>query len=188
VSVFASKILVSAFPVPEILGPESRVSETQASETWARVGFSARRLVAGLVILSAASVLSACSGIGETNVHGIVLTEKMLAQVKPGQTQQQVVEALGTPSTTSTMNGEAFYYVSQTTSRAVAFLQPTIVDRTVVVVYFDKGKVTRVANYGLKDGVVFDMVSRTTPTAGSELNFLTQLIRGLGKGIPGLSP
>ena len=77
--------------------------------------------------------------------------------------------------------------MSQTTSRPVAFLQPSIVDRTVVVVYFDKGKVTRVANYGLKDGVVFDTVSRTTPTAGSELNFISQLIRGMGKGIPGLS-
>jgi outer membrane protein assembly factor BamE (lipoprotein component of BamABCDE complex) len=141
------------------------------------------RGIAGCLLLSAA----ACSGIGETNVHGIVLTERMLSDVKPGQSQEQVVQALGTPSTTSTLNGEAFYYVSQTTSRAVAFLQPSIVDRTVVVVYFEKGKVTRVANYGLKDGVVFDMVTRTTPTAGSELNFLTQLLRGLGKGIPGIT-
>jgi outer membrane protein assembly factor BamE (lipoprotein component of BamABCDE complex) len=99
-----------------------------------------------------------------------------------------VYEALGTPSTTSTINGQAYYYVSQTTSRPVAFLQPHVVDRTVVAVYFDKGgKVSRVANYGLKDGVVFDTVSRTTPTAGSELNFLSQLIRGIGKGIPGFS-
>jgi outer membrane protein assembly factor BamE (lipoprotein component of BamABCDE complex) len=144
-----------------------------------------RPLACALAIVAAAP-LAACSSVGETNVHGIVLTEKMLSQIKPGQTQQQVYEALGTPSTTSTINGEAFYYVSQTTSRPVAFLQPHVVDRTVVVVYFDNGKVTRVANYGLKDGVVFDTVSRTTPTAGSELNFLTQLIRGLGRGIPGL--
>src|SRR5689334_22934414 len=141
------------------------------------------RGLAGCLILSVA----ACGRVGETNVHGIVLTEKMLSDVKPGQTQEQVVQALGTPSTTSTLNGEAFYYVSQTTTRPVAFLQPSIVDRTVVVVYFDKGKVTRVANYGLKDGAVFDMVTRTTPTAGSELNFLTQLLRGLGKGIPGIT-
>ena len=138
-----------------------------------------------LLVAAAAISVTACSNIGETNVHGIVLTETMLSQVKPGMTQQQVLEALGTPSTTSTINGEAFYYVSQTTSRPVAFLQPHIVDRTVVVVYFDKGKVTRVANYGLKDGVVFDSISRTTPTAGSELNFLSQLIRGMGRGIPG---
>ena len=154
----------------------------KASVLASRTGLLARGL-AGCLILSAA----ACGNIGETNVHGIVLSESMLSQVKPGQTQEQVVQALGTPSTTSTLNGEAFYYVSQTTSRPVAFLQPSIVDRTVVVVYFDKGKVTRVANYGLKDGAVFDMVSRTTPTAGSELNFLTQLLRGLGKGIPGIT-
>jgi outer membrane protein assembly factor BamE (lipoprotein component of BamABCDE complex) len=154
----------------------------KATVLGSRSGVIARGL-AGCLILSAA----ACANIGETNVHGIVLTESMMSQVKPGQSQEQVVQALGTPSTTSTLNGEAFYYVSQTTSRPVAFLQPSVVDRTVVVVYFDKGKVTRIANYGLKDGAVFDMVSRTTPTAGSELNFLTQLLRGLGKGIPGIT-
>lgn len=122
---------------------------------------------------------------GETNVHGVVVTESMLAQVKPGTTQQVVVETLGTPSTTSTINGEAFYYVSQTTSRPVAFMRPSVVDRNVLVVYFDpKGKVTRLANYGLADGVVFDTISRTTPTAGAEQSFITQLIRGMTAGIP----
>jgi outer membrane protein assembly factor BamE (lipoprotein component of BamABCDE complex) len=146
-----------------------------------------RRGTAMLVTLVALSAAAGCANIGETNVHGIVVTEKMLAGVKPGITQAAVLDALGTPSTTSTINGEAFYYVSQTTSRPVAFLQPHIVDRRVLVVYFDKtGKVTRIANYGLEDGVVFDSIARTTPTAGSELNFLSQLIRGLGAGIPGL--
>ena len=30
----------------------------------------------------------------------------------------------------------------------------------------------RVASYGIKDGKVFDFVSRTTPTAGSDINFV----------------
>ena len=37
-------------------------------------------------------------------------------------------------------------------------------DQHVLAVYFDKsGKVDRIANYGMKDGKVFDFVSRTTP-------------------------
>jgi len=145
------------------------------------------RVFAAAACLAVALAASGCAQIGETNVQGIVVTEKMLAQVKPGTTSDQVVAALGTPSTTSTINGEAFYYVSQTSSRPVAFLAPHVVDRTVLVVYFDKGKVTRVANYGLQDGIAFDYISRTTPTAGAEQNFITQLIRGLGAGIPGFS-
>ena len=142
---------------------------------------------AGFVVLSlsAAAVLPGCNTIGETNVHGVVVTENMLAKLTPGTTQSQVVEIVGTPSTTSTINGEAYYYVSQTSSRPVAFLRPRVVDRTVLVVYFDKGKVTRIANYGMEDGVVFDTITRKTPTAGSELSFVTQLIRGLTMGVPG---
>ena len=138
-------------------------------------------------LLGGAVMLSGCGTVGETNVHGIVVTESMLASVKPGTPQAAVVDALGTPSTTSTINGEAYYYISQTTSRPVAFLRPHEVDRTVFVVYFDKGKVARIANYGMQDGKVFDFVHRTTPTAGADLSFVSQLIRGLGAGIPGFS-
>ena len=38
------------------------------------------------------------------------------------------------------------------------------------------GAVQRVANYGLKDGKVFDFISRTTPTGGSDQNFLAQVL------------
>jgi len=41
-------------------------------------------------------------------------------------------------------------------------------DQNVIALYFDKsGKVERIANYGMQDGKVFDFVSRTTPTGGS---------------------
>jgi outer membrane protein assembly factor BamE (lipoprotein component of BamABCDE complex) len=143
------------------------------------------RASAVALALSITTLLPACKTIGETNVHGVVVTETMVAKLTPGTSQEQVVEIIGTPSTTSTINGEAYYYVSQTSSRPVAFLRPHLVDRTVFVVYFDKGKVTRVAHYGMEDGVVFDTISRTTPTAGSELSFITQLIRGLTMGVPG---
>ena len=124
----------------------------------------------------------------ETQIQGIIITESMLAKIKPGVSRVVVLTELGTPSTMSTINGEAFYYVQQVRHRPVAFLTPRVVDRSIVAVYFDKnGKVTRVANYGMKDGVVFDFVSRTTPTAGSELDFIEQLMRGLlGSFGPGM--
>jgi outer membrane protein assembly factor BamE (lipoprotein component of BamABCDE complex) len=64
-------------------------------------------------------------------------------------------------------------------------MRPRVVDQKVVAVYFDKSKrVTRLAQYGLKDGRVFDFVSRTTPTGGREMTFLTQLMKGATAGIP----
>ena len=143
------------------------------------------RALAAAVVFSVAGLLQSCGSMGETNVHGIVVTESTLSAIKPGTPQAQVIDVLGTPSTTSTLDGQAFYYVSQTTSRPVAFMSPHIVDRNVLAVYLANGKVTRVANYSLKDGVVFDSITRTTPTAGGDLNFITQLARGMTAGIPG---
>ncbi|MDQ0393245.1 outer membrane protein assembly factor BamE [Labrys monachus] len=139
------------------------------------------------LVISAAGLLQGCGSMGETNVHGIVVTESTLSAIKPGTPQSQVIAELGTPSTESAIGGEAYYYVSQTTSRPVAFMSPHIVDRNVLAVYFDKGKVIRVANYSLQDGKVFDSITRTTPTAGGDLSFITQLARGMTAGVPGFS-
>jgi outer membrane protein assembly factor BamE (lipoprotein component of BamABCDE complex) len=49
-----------------------------------------------------------------------------------------------------------------------------VVDQRVVAVYFDKNRrVERLADYGLKDGKIFDYISRTTPTSGHELSYLS---------------
>jgi hypothetical protein len=37
-----------------------------------------------------------------------------------------------------------------------------------------------VANYGLEDGRVIDLVSRTTPTGGKDFSFITQLFTASG--------
>jgi len=36
-----------------------------------------------------------------------------------------------------------------------------------------------IAEYGLKDGAVFDYLSRRTPTGGSDLAFVSQILGGL---------
>jgi len=71
-----------------------------------------------------------------------------------------------------------FYYISQRAERAVAFMPQKVTDQRVIAVYFDKDrKVNRLANYGLQDGKIFDFISRTTPTSGSEMSYLAPLFR-----------
>ena len=85
---------------------------------------------------------------------------------------------MGTPSTVATLNGEVFYYISQRSERPVAFMNQSVVDQRVIAVYFDKNRqVRRLANYGLQDGRIFDFISRTTPTSGQELSYLTPLFK-----------
>lgn len=98
-------------------------------------------------------------------------------------TKDEVQQTLGTPTTTSTVDsGSAYYYISSTKSQT-AFMSPKEVDRKVLAVYFDQlGSVQRIANYGMKDGKVFDFISGTTPSANTnDETIVQQLFRNLGK-------
>ena len=121
---------------------------------------------------------------GETFQRGYVLPDGALEQIPLGASQEQVLLVLGTPSTVATVSGEAFYYISQRAQRPISFVDTTITDQRVIVVYFDKSrKVQRLAEYGMKDGKVFDFISRTTPTTGAENNIVTYLFRTIkGQG------
>jgi outer membrane protein assembly factor BamE (lipoprotein component of BamABCDE complex) len=128
--------------------------------------------------LFGACALAACGSFSETLQRGYVLPEGALEQIPIGASQEQVLIVLGTPSTVATVNGEAFYYISQKSERAAAFMPSQIVDQRVVAIYFDKDRrVERLANYGLKDGKVFDFVAQTTPTGGAELNYLRGILK-----------
>ncbi|HEX4409871.1 MAG TPA: outer membrane protein assembly factor BamE [Xanthobacteraceae bacterium] len=142
------------------------------------------RLVRGaLVVVALALTLPGC-GTGETFQRGYVLPDGALEQVPLGASQEQVLLVLGTPSTVATVSGEAFYYISQKADRPIAFVQAKVTDQRVIAVYFDKQRrVQRLAEYGMKDGHVFDFVSATTPTTGNDLNMITTLIHNLqGRG------
>lgn len=124
--------------------------------------------------------LGGCIGYDGSLYRGYVLDPRAIDQVKVGSSAEQVLVVLGTPTTTSTVGGSAWYYISQKAVRRAAFMKPKITDQRVLAVYFDKNKkVTRIANYGLQDGRVFDYNSRTTRTAGKEPSFLRNMLTGL---------
>lgn len=117
--------------------------------------------------------------VGETFNRGYIPNEEALAQVKEGNSQDQVMIALGTPTTISTINGDVFYYISEKQARTFTFQTPQTVERNVLAIYFNgQRKVERIANYGLQDGKVFDFISRSTVTGGEEANLLRQIIMG----------
>jgi outer membrane protein assembly factor BamE (lipoprotein component of BamABCDE complex) len=128
------------------------------------------------VAVMVCGVLAGCTG--EQFQKGYILPPGALEQIPIGASQDQVLIVLGTPSTVATLNGEVFYYISQRTSRPVMFMNQQVVDQRVIAVYFDKNRqVVRLANYGLKDGKIFDFISRTTATSGQEMSYLTPLFK-----------
>jgi outer membrane protein assembly factor BamE (lipoprotein component of BamABCDE complex) len=151
---------------------------------------SAQRTTArwrGLRATAAVVVLCAVvSGCGEQFQKGYILPPGALEQIPIGASQDQVLIVMGTPSTVATLNGEVFYYISQRAERTVSFMSDRIVDQRVIAIYFDKNRqVRRLANYGLKDGRIFDFISRTTPTSGQEINYVAPLFKALNIGQSG---
>ncbi|MBC7583053.1 MAG: outer membrane protein assembly factor BamE [Tardiphaga sp.] len=134
-----------------------------------------RRLRGALAAVVVCLSLGACA---EQFQKGYILPIGALEQIPIGASQDQVLIVMGTPSTVATLSGEVFYYISQRAERPVAFMRQTVTDQRVIAIYFDKNRrVERLANYGLQDGKIFDFISRTTPTSGQEMSYLTPLFK-----------
>ena len=115
--------------------------------------------------------------ITETYQRGYLVPEGALEQIPLGASQEQVLIVLGTPSTVATISGEVFYYISQRTEQT-SFLPQRETDRRVVAIYFDKTRhVQRIADYGIKDGKLFDYVSRTTPSGGEQQSVMAFFVK-----------
>jgi len=135
------------------------------------------RVVAKTAIAAMALGLLLGGCFSETYRKGYILPEGAIEQIPIGSSQEQVLLVLGTPSTVATVNGEAYYYISQRTERPVGFMPQYMTDQRVVAVYFDKSRrVERLADYRMKDGKVFDFVSRTTPTGGKDTGIITGML------------
>jgi outer membrane protein assembly factor BamE (lipoprotein component of BamABCDE complex) len=94
-------------------------------------------------------------------------------------TRSTVQQRFGSPSTTAVFDQTAWYYVSSTQER-VAFYEPEITDRRVMVVRFDGETVSGVEKYGMERGRLVSYNDDYTPTRGRELGVLEQLLGNIG--------
>ncbi len=152
-----------------------RRSKAGRGSVLAGTGGNALRGLALALGLGAATGLAGCT---ETFEHGYIAPDNAVDQVQVGASREQVLLVLGSPSTTATVGGEAFYYISQKSTRPVAFLHQSVQEQKVIAVYFDdKAQVREVAHYGLEDGKVFDYISRKTKTTGADYGLISQILK-----------
>ncbi len=141
------------------------------------------KLLISLLIISMAAI-SGCrlidsSGSSQIYREGYILDKSALDSISVGSSQEQVILTLGTPSLKTKYDNDVFYYISQTRYRSMQFMKSKIIDRKVLAIYFNKNnQVTKIANYGLQDGQIFDFIAQVTPTATKEQSFLLQIIKG----------
>ena len=135
-----------------------------------------RGAATGLVM----SALLACVPVIDN--RGYVFDESVLPQLVVGTTSEaDVISIMGSPSTVSTLNGGAYYYIS---SRFIteAYRAPRETERRVLAIFLDEDKRIRdLGFYTLEDGNIVTIVARTTETQGRELTFLQQIFGNLGR-------
>ena len=136
----------------------------------------ARWLTAALLL----TAVAACT-VKESH-HGHALPQGIVAQLQaPNLSQARVVQLLGTPSSESAFDPGTWYYISEM-QHGVAFFQPEVVDRKVLILHFDEAKVLKsIATLSKEDGSEVTLVDRETPTEGHKLTFLEQLLGNIGR-------
>lgn len=148
-----------------------------------------RRILAlsSRLLLPAAMALTVAACSSNIAHRGYLAKPGAFGQVREGMPKSEVEGILGSPSTTASVNyqGDSYYYISSTTQQT-AFLNPKEVERQVIAIRFDQNdQVASLGQYGLEDGKIVDINSRTTPTKGRELTMLQQLFGNIGKPGPG---
>lgn len=144
------------------------------------------------ILLSAALLtLSACQPVRNTN--GVFLTQDDVVKVQSGvATRADVLQALGTPTTTAVFDDNTWYYVGMKTEKD-AFFDAKVTERSVYEVKFDD--MGTLASIQQVDGEAIEvpLQRRKTPTSGHDLTFAQQLLGNLGRfnksggsGTPGI--
>ncbi|MBT3989437.1 MAG: outer membrane protein assembly factor BamE [Rhodospirillaceae bacterium] len=136
----------------------------------------------GKIVLAGVVALSVTACAPRVASRGNLPDPDLLANIEVGQVNKRdVIELIGSPSSTELFKGESWYYISERTETK-AFFEPKVVERKVIIIRFnEKGIVKELKAIGLKEARDIEMVDRVTPTAGQEMTILKQLFGNVGR-------
>ncbi len=134
--------------------------------------------------------LSACSAIDAPHqLRGNRVDADLIKELVPGtSTRADATSLLGSPSARGSFDDNTWIYISETTRTRVGRL-PGITAQEVTMLTFDQAGVLRdVKHLNQDDGRDVSVVSRATPSPGSEASFMQQLLGNVGKFSTGGTP
>ncbi len=138
-------------------------------------------------LLLAATLLSGCSYFEQPpQVRGNAVDPDSLKELVVGTSSRADVSSLlGSPTAKATFDDNTWIYISEVTQPRIGRVQG-INSQNVIVMNFDQGGVLRgIKHLDQSDGQPVAVVSRATPSPGSEASFMQQLLGNVGKFTPG---
>lgn len=148
-----------------------------------RPNLFARLLAAPTVALAACLLLAGCGWLmPPPQVRGNHVDAEQLKELVPGtSTRADVTALIGSPTARSTFDDNTWLYISEVTQPRIGSTL-AVLDQQVVVLNFNERGVLQDIHHVAKDeGAPFAMVSRTTPSPGTEASFLQQLFGNIGR-------
>lgn len=135
------------------------------------------RAVCLLLLLGACSVVEA-----PHQLRGNRIDPAVLKELTPGtSTRADATALLGSPSSKATFDDNTWIYISETTQTRVG-RTPGVTSQDVTTLTFNAaGTLLSVQQLDQEAGRSVDVVSRVTPSPGSEASFLQQLLGNVGK-------
>ncbi|MBK8083082.1 MAG: outer membrane protein assembly factor BamE [Devosia sp.] len=134
-------------------------------------------IIAALLLGASLSGCNSGLSLSQSKARGYEISEDAVMQIRPGQSAALVTAVLGSPQATNNFGSEsAWYYIGEKVQQT-AFGMELSKERTVLAVYFDKNnKVLDTERLGVKDGKVFNIESRRTPSYGQDRSFIESII------------
>lgn len=117
-----------------------------------------------------------------SQVRGNRVDPVVLKELVPGTSSRaDVTSLLGSPTAKAVFDDNTWFYITETTHARIGRVLG-VTNQEVVVVNFDGGGTLKtVRSLDQNAGVPVDVVSRTTPSPGSEATFMQQLLGNVGK-------
>lgn len=129
------------------------------------------------LLLSACSIFEAAP-----TLRGNRIDADQLKELTPGtSTRNDVTALVGSPTVRAPFDDNTWIYISETTAPRIGRM-PGVREQNVIVLTFNEtGVLQGIEKKNLDDSLSVDVVTRTTPSPGTEASFMQQLFGNIGR-------
>ena len=137
-----------------------------------------------MFLFCASLAAASCSSDIFVNHAGNMPADDKVAMVFKGQSKQDVLELLGSPSNIVSLDRDTWIYMSSEIKQ-VAFMAPKEIERDVLVIKFsEQGNVETIEKLDKQHGENVDINQEQTPDQEQEQGFFRKYFGGVGQYLP----
>ncbi len=137
-----------------------------------------------MFLFCASLAAASCSSDIFVNHAGNMPADDKVAMVFKGQSKQDVLELLGSPSNIVSLDRDTWIYMSSEIKQ-VAFMAPKEIERDVLVIKFsEQGNVETIEKLDKQHGENVEINQEQTPDQEQEQGFFRKYFGGVGQYLP----